>query len=151
METKHLPALIICGFPGVGKTHASRVHGWQDSDSSGFSWVSDGVRNPDFPQNYIEHLKKSRGVILASSHIQVRDALALNRLPFWIVYPEKTAKEEYIERYRSRGSAVEFLALLDKKWDEWIMGMETESRCVNRIVLGAGEYLADVDELKDKR
>lgn len=55
-----------------------------DSDSSNFSWVKDEngnntkERNPEFPKNYIEHIKSNIGkvdVIFVSSHKVVREAL----------------------------------------------------------------------------
>ena len=33
-----------------------------DSDSSLFSWIEKGVRHPDFPDNYIKHIKETSGV-----------------------------------------------------------------------------------------
>ncbi len=139
--------LLLCGFPGVGKTFASRAHGWQDSDSSRFSWISEGVRNPEFPANYIQWLRDSDGIVLVSSHLEVRDALAAAREPFWIAFPDRGAKLEYLARYERRGSHRQFLDLLSENWDAWIAGMESETRCVGRLILQRGEYLSDFADL----
>jgi hypothetical protein len=134
---------VVCGFPGVGKTKAAELLGWQDSDSSQFSWICEGERHPEFPGNYVAHLQESEGVVLASTHDIVRDALAEAEIPFILVYPSRYLKDTYLERYRARGSSEDFIMLLDKFWDEWIDEMASETRCEHRIVLKNGEYLSD--------
>ena len=143
---------VISGFPGIGKshfyTHECRDLKVSDSDSSKFSWVRPGERHPDFPQNYMQHIKTLLGevdVVLVSSHKEVRDALVAAEVEFTLVYPERGAKEQYLERYRQRGSDAAFLALLDQKWDEFLDEMETQTNCT-RIELHPGQYLSDVLE-----
>jgi hypothetical protein len=122
---------IISAFPGTGKSYYHKLHPdtTLDSDSSNFSWVKDEngnntkERNPNFPQNYIEHIKANIGkyeYIFVSSHKEVRDALLDNCLFFYVVYPDKEHKEEYIQRYKDRGNNESFIQLVDSKWDEWI-------------------------------
>ena len=60
---------IIAAFPGTGKSyyHKENPETTLDSDSSRFSWVKDSEgnntkeRNPDFPENYISHIKENIG------------------------------------------------------------------------------------------
>ena len=135
---------VVCGFPGVGKSHLSKQCRWHDSDSSKFSWLEPKVRNPAFPANYTDHIRSLSGVVLASSHLNVRDALFEAGIPFWLLYPTPDCKAEYLERYRRRGSPESFLELLDKNWDDWILGMDTEVRDAGRFLLRPGFYAADV-------
>lgn len=137
--------LPVCGFPGVGKSHAARIRGWSDSDSSLFSWSSPGVRNPEWPSNYISHLRSAGGVVLVSTHEEVRAALFLHGLPFVLCYPQRCCKDEYIGRYRSRGSAEGFCLLVEKMWDDWLYGLESDRRACRHVVLGPGQYLGDID------
>lgn len=86
IETK-----IISAFPGTGKSWLFKNYPglFLDSDSSDFSWTSPGVRNPDFPSNYITHIKQNIGKykkIFVSSHDVVRKALVENGIPFTLVY-----------------------------------------------------------------
>lgn len=119
---------IISAFPGTGKTEFYKQHSGTtlDSDSSLFSWVTiDGtkVRNPHFPDNYINHIQSNIGkyeFILVSSHKEVRDALLNNCLFFYLIYPEESRKSEFIQRYRKRGSPETFVNLIDKNWETWI-------------------------------
>ena len=54
---------IIAAFPGTGKSTYYREHSnCLDSDSSDWSWlVVDGVkeRHPEWPNNYINHIKEN--------------------------------------------------------------------------------------------
>ncbi len=139
---------VISGFPGVGKSHFFRTSALvvSDSDSSNFSWLRPGERHPDFPHNYMRHIKELLGeteVILVSSHKEVRDALVDNAIRFTLVYPQRSIKQRYMDRYRVRGSDAAFLSLLDKMWDTWIGELQEQPHC-ERIELGEGEYLSDV-------
>jgi len=126
MKTK-----IISAFPGTGKSyyHIKYPGITLDSDSSNFSWVKDEngnntkERNPEFPQNYINHIKENIGkykYIFVSSHKEVRDALLDNCLFFYVVYPNERRKDEFLERYRSRGNDEKFIQLISDNWEKWI-------------------------------
>lgn len=143
---------VICGFPGVGKStliRATKAAGLPllDSDSSTFP-------KDQFPGNYIEHIKAETvngNWILASSHGLVRDALSAAGIPFVIVVPDPALKQEYLDRYRERGSPEAFIKLLDANWYNWLGECEDyEGSCAGRVVLGKGKYIANaVDELKN--
>ena len=55
--------MVISAFPACGKSfYYSIFDDVLDSDSSLFSWIKeDGekIRNPEFPQNYFEHIKQN--------------------------------------------------------------------------------------------
>jgi len=142
-------AQVISGFPGVGKSYFTRLHGSarvHDSDSIHFSWIRPGERHPEFPQNYIQHiltLQDKVDIVLVSSHKEVRDALVTVGVEFTLVYPKREAKEQYLDRYRERGSDADFLSLLDAKWDQFLDDMEAQEHCV-KIELDPGQYLSDV-------
>jgi len=149
-ESKEKDTLVISGFPGIGKSHFFRKNEKEgksvlDSDSSLFSWIEKGVRHPDFPNNYIKHIKENLGksdIILVSSHKNVRDDLVENNIPFTLVYPSRSIKEEYLQRYIDRGSDNPFIKLLDNNWDNFLDEMEQQKGC-EKIELEEGKYLSD--------
>jgi len=145
------PLQVVCGFPGVGKSSACKVNpGWHDSDSSKFSKLPTGERHPEWPGNYIEHIRGLTGVALVSTHKEVRDALAEAGIPFAVVYPvHDDARGEYLRRYMDRGSPQGFIDRLCANWDNWIQEMLEESRAVRRFLLMAGQYLQDVAHMID--
>ena len=136
--------MIYSCFPGTGKTHHANQHGVHDSDSSEFSWVSKGVRHPKWPSNYIDHLWGLSGTIFVSSHKEVRDALSVAGMEFSVIYPSSSLKDEYLQRYRDRGSPKSFVSLLSEYWEEWVVDMSKENRCVKAVELKCGQFVSDV-------
>ena len=136
--------MVVCGFPGVGKTYA--VTHWNhpdykiyDSDSSDFSWIdkhdhSKG-RNPDFPTNYIEHIKSldnDKSFVLVSSHKDVREALRKASIDYFI-YPwlHVCNKDAYLkDRISQRDTGINsdsFVKLLSDNLVTWIKEIDTEA------------------------
>ena len=139
---------IISAFPGTGKSYYHKNHPETtlDSDSSFFSWMIDEwgdkllgldgkpMRNPQFPQNYIEHIKSNIGkyeYIFVSSHKEMREALVDNCLLFHLIYPDFDDMDVYIERYKQRGSPERFIDLVRNNWEEWIYELEDQEDCIN--------------------
>ena len=131
-------AVVISGFPGIGKSYtAMNEDSFKilDSDSSNFSWIKIGVRNPDFPNNYIEHIKLNMykaDIIFVSSHEEVRNALIKNGIDFTLVYPHKSLKNIYLARYEQRGSSKEFIEFISNNWDKFLDEIEQLWRMFNR-------------------
>jgi hypothetical protein len=119
---------IISAFPGTGKSwyHNKYPDITLDSDSSQFSWVESvggKIRNPEFPNNYIKHIKENIGkykFIFVSSHKEVRDALLENCLFFYLIYPDEDRKIEFINRFIDRGNNINFINLVSTNWENWI-------------------------------
>ena len=150
---------IISAFPACGKTYVYENFKDKvilDSDSSKFSWVIVGdqkVRNPDFPQNYINHIKENIGkadYILVSTHEDVRQALEDSRIDFYLVYPARQLKEEWIGRCFLRGSSEQFCQLIADNWDTWIDQLNEDSKKHKSLQLRSGEHLSDVIRFLDE-
>lgn len=163
---------IYSVFPACGKTwfcEHQDDYGLNilDSDSSQFSWIEtversiDGEvtkkRNPDFPNNYIQHIKDTvetglYDYIFVSSHKEVRDALDEAGIKYTIVRPEQSCLAEWVGRCYLRqlkGNNGFPIEVLVKNWDEWIgqcfeCGINHEE-----IVLTHGEYLSDILQYLD--
>ena len=135
-----------------------------DSDSSQFSWkvepLKDNqgnllrglqkVRDPDFPNNYIEHIKQNIGkydCIFVSSHASVRKALDKEGIDFTIVYPESSCKAEWVGRCFIRDKKGESGCNPDvmyNNWDQWILECAETGISHSEIILGPRKYLSDV-------
>jgi hypothetical protein len=134
---------VICGFPGVGKTSlftALKSAGFPilDSDSSLFD-------KTQFPMNYIEHIKNAleNGYwVLCSTHTVVRNALTMSGIRYVLAAPaHKYLKDEYMARYRERGSPEAFLKLMDAKWDEFMEDVWVNDKHGIHYGLAEGEFL----------
>lgn len=128
--------IIIAGFPGIGKSTAHAISSDQiaDLESSTFHWIVEkrpnGEKkvNPEWPYNYINHIKNimsDKGAkydkleyILISTHKEVLQTLVDQKIPFIIVLPH--TKEEFLKRYKNRGSSNSFIEQLDEHWDRYI-------------------------------
>lgn len=142
-----LNTLVVSGFPGVGKSYLKNNCENKiilDSDSSNFSWEDSTklVRNSEWPENYIKHIKTNIGscdILLVSSHAEVRAELS----NFILVYPDLRLKNEYIKRYEDRKSPEAFIKLLDKFYETWIKELMEQKNCVH-CVLQENQYLSNL-------
>ena len=169
-------AIIVSAYPGCGKSYfykkysvycktkntaildldndISRTLKILDSDSSKFSWIYDengkktDERNPEFPRNYIQHIKDhliKEDIIFISSHDNVRELLQKEEIPYILVYPERNARTEWINRFIKRGNPKDFVEFQEKMWDTFIDGMEDDPSPY-KICLKGNEYLEDVGD-----
>lgn len=133
---------VFSGFPGVGKSTVFRNAAGlvvADSDSSTFD-------KKEFPDNYLMHIQETRpkvDVLLVSSHNVVRDELEERGIPFHLVYPTVDQKDEYMARYKQRGSPQPFLDLMDQNWEKFIGECAQQIGCTH-VVLKPGQFLGDV-------
>jgi hypothetical protein len=113
-----------------------------DSDSSLFN-------EKDFPENYVNYIKRVRDeyqyshLVFVSSHKDVRQLLQDNGVEFTLVYPDRSLKDEYLNRYRERGSDFAFQELLVNNWDKWITSCDNDPTS-NKLILQTGQSLSDV-------
>ena len=143
--------LIICGFPGVGKTSCERWARVLDTESSAYSHIFDpekmtSRKNDEFPTNYIDmvesEMKSNRwDIILLSSHKSVRNELKLRKIKFVAVCPQIDCLPEYLGRYLKRGSDYDFMVDIANNWFRYISDIADEELC---ITLGKGQYLSDI-------
>ena len=146
---------LICGFPGVGKSHFHRAappFTVRDSDSSAFGWgagpTPNPTRDPNWVVDYIAHIKACLMTpevthVLVSSHQEVRAALVAEGMPFILVYPGPSLKEEYIQRYIARGNNPAFVTKLVSFYEVFIEGLMSQKGC-EHLILKSGQYLSDV-------
>lgn len=154
-------SIVVAGFPGVGKSVlTSKGESFDgikfiDSDSSTYSWYPNPnhpnrIRNPDFPDNYIKHIKDfmdhSNYIIFVSTHSSVLDALEKAKIPVALVYPKnRTQINEYIERYKKRGSPEQFINNIKTNWGVFLECLRKRtSHLFTHYRLDDGQYLADI-------
>jgi hypothetical protein len=147
--------VVISAFPACGKSYAfnnyQEHYSMLDSDSSEFSWIKDEhgnntkERNPDFPQNYMEHIKNNIGnvdIIFVSSHENVREAMSNSGIRFCTVYPKDSMLNEWVGRMYRRGNDEKFIQFIIDNWDSFM----SEITCGDNggfgiSKLGNNEYL----------
>ena len=141
--------VIVCGFPGVGKSRYCtsgtdlRVLDLESSDFSNIRF---------WPDNYLSYIQQTVGkneydVIFISSHDVVRHGLMEMGIPFVVATPEPWEKKKYIARYKNRGDSLEFIQLLDDNWDKWLSDINKETRVFGTRVI----WLANDETLSSER
>lgn len=146
-------SIIICAFPGSGKTyyveHNTTKEDYIDLDSNKYTLghkPNGEVRNPHFPENYIDDIKKQIGfkkIILISCHISVIKNLVKQGFKPILIYPERELLREYQERYERRKNSQPFIDLLTQNWDMFLDELHQQQGC-EHIVLKEGQYISDV-------
>ena len=162
--------LVVCGFPGVGKSHfakafrdhtsittdevLSREHHRNTND--GRVYISDRDNDSsqylkdNFPENYLNAITSfpnayDPSIQLVSTQIEVLSGLARSGIPHVVVYPARRLKLEYLQRYADRGSPDGFLRLMITKWDDFISDIEqhvlAHPELVTSIVLTENDFL----------
>lgn len=116
--------IIISGFPGVGKSFLGEDNDdFIDLDSSRYV-------GEDRWQRYKERIEDALGIykyIFVSSHQETRNILKELGLKYYVVYPDKNLKEEYLRRYKERRSPNEFIELMDKSFESFVDSIENNS------------------------
>lgn len=145
--------IVIAGFPGVGKTYEFKKYAgtntiYVDSDSSKFHWIIENgekTTDPRWPKNYEQDIISKIGTVdylCVSTHRETIDILKRLKIPYILVYPESNLKNEYIERYKKRGSDEGFINFIDKNWDYFLNDMRAASPFLSKV-LKSGQYLGD--------
>lgn len=143
---------IICGFSGIGKSTAEQKNRKiLDFESSGYSNIFENgfvvSRNKDFPKNYIDKLEElikndEAYYYLLSCHEDVRNELKARGLKYIIVLPHMEYKNEYLKRWLKRGSDIDFITQMDKRWEVMINSCVKDT--APKIYLDEHEYLSDI-------
>lgn len=138
---------VICGFPGLGKSSTANEY-IVDLDSADFM-------GPNRWEDYEEAIKEHIGrvdYILVSCHPETRAILKNLGIHYYIAYPSRELKEEYLERYRKRGDSPEFTNLLGNSFNYFINSIESDDyeSCTKIRIVKPGRYMKDVIDVISK-
>lgn len=133
---------IISGFPGVGKSHLGKR---SDNEVVVLDLESSNFKGENRWEDYKNAIKNQIGkvdILFVSSHTETRKILSELGVRFYLVYPDRSLKDEYLRRYVERGSSQEFIEMMDKNFDLFIDSIENEEvRCAKIKLIGENEYL----------
>lgn len=141
---------IILGFPGTGKSYYKEQQK-NKNDVLVCKSEPSSFQKEYFPLNYIENIKRLYGVMniifCPAENKELRDALRDDEFfktkKLYICYPDRSLKQEYIERYRDRGDNQEFVSIVANHWDAWIDEIEAEEEPFRLIKLNHDEYITN--------
>lgn len=120
--------MIICGFPGVGKSTMAKLSKWVDLESTPFKkqWL--------LYAEVAKHMSDSGYTVMVSTHEELLEALEQIEARYTVVIPPITDKGIYLKRYDMRGNNYEFIRLLDENWERWISAILKKPTVLKTIV-----------------
>ena len=130
---KPVKTIIVSAFPGCTKPYITKYENDMnfisiDLNLNQFIWIYDENGNQTIPDvnflsNYIMHIQQCIGlfdVIFVSSDEDVRNELIKQHIPFVLVYPDLSMKEEFLKRYEQRENYKYYIHSLESKYDDWV-------------------------------
>ena len=108
--------MIICGFPGTGKSTMAKFSKWVDLESTPFSRRNQWLLYAEVAK----HMSDNGYTVMVSTHKEMLDALEQIAAPYTVVIPHRMDYEIYCDRYELRGNTPEFISKVSGKWEDWI-------------------------------
>ena len=163
--------MIIAGYAGIGKTTFARKnknaldlsimpYKYSNLDEISSKYNGEKIKaspelklNPNWRYEYYDKLislfkSEFEKIIVIPTDIRIMEWLEEDGIPFTVVYPAIDLKEEYRNRYISRGNNEDFINVFIGDWDWWISMLKSQQGC-DKIELKANEYLSDVKTLME--
>ena len=135
--------VIVCGFFGIGKSSVTKYRpdvSFYDLDATGF------VKKPGWENMYVDcalALRNDYDIVALKSSDKVMNKLNELEEKYFIVYPNRYAKREFMERAIKNNYSREWIQNFFTQWDKYIEEIE-EDDSTDKIVLQSGEYLSDI-------
>ncbi len=137
------PGVIVCGFFGIGKSSVSKYRPdikFYDLDAKAF------VKQPGWEKIYVDcalALRKDYDIVAIKSSDKVMHLLNEKGIKYYLVYPNRFAKRDFMERAIKNKYSREWIEAFFLEWDRYLEEVEEED-CENKVVLQSGEYLSDI-------
>jgi hypothetical protein len=136
---------VVCAFPGTGKSilrgqYPNKIVKLTADD---YVWPMVKNRVKVYPANFIAAAINRKEVVLTDSRHDIRDCLAINKIPYIVCYPRLDDKRVYLDRYRDMGKNSAYIRMMDIMWCDLIAQIKQDGRAVKRIEIEKGNYLCD--------
>lgn len=106
--------MIICGFPGTGKTTMAKFSRWVDLESTPFR------KNWRLYAEVAKHMSDNGYTVMVSTHSELLDELELMETRYTVIIPDTDDLQIYMRRYVSRGNTTDFCKKVYDNWYNWI-------------------------------
>lgn len=133
-------AIIISAFCGTGKTYLCNT---SDRFVEFECWKYD---KDNFPENCLVDIKSNIhkvDIIFISTNPTVLIPIVKMGITVILIYPNLKLKDEYINRYKKRGSSNDFISTLSKNWERWLIEIGGLGGC-QHIILKRRQYVSTV-------
>lgn len=121
--------MIICGFPGTGKSMMARDSNWVDLESTPFK------RNWLLYAEVAKHMSDAGYTVMVSTHKELLEMLEQIEVRYTVVVPPISDEDVYVTRYDMRGNSYEFIQTIKANWKNWIHDIITHSSVLRTVVI----------------
>lgn len=121
--------MIVCGFPGTGKSMMARRSNWVDLESTPFK------KNWLLYAEVAKHMSDNGYTVMVSTHRELLEMLEQIETSYTVVVPPICDEEVYIRRYDMRGNSYEFIQTLRANWKNWLHDIITHSSVLRTVVI----------------
>lgn len=121
--------MIICGFPGVGKSMMAKFNRAIDLESTPFEkgWLRYA--------KVAKHMHDSGYVVMVSTHKELLDCFEQMEVPYTVVVPHIDDIDAYLRRYKARGNSTEFIQKVMANWDKWLDEIHSKFSVLRTVVI----------------
>lgn len=123
--------MIICGFPGTGKSMRAKFSRWVDLESTPFSRRGQWLLYAEVAK----HMSDNGYTVMVSTHKEMLVALEQIETPYTVVVPNVNDFNAYISRYEQRGNTEEFIHKICSNWNDWITEIINEPSVLKAVVV----------------
>ena len=139
-------SILICGFPGIGKTTLSEMI---RNKFKNLSVIDSEELHSDkltFPKSYVENIKNSLNkinVILSSANPLVIEELINQNIWFTLFYPSLKRKNEMIELYKLRADNEKMIKYMSQNYENIIHRYTNITSCNKIILENNGDFISN--------
>ena len=123
--------MIICGFPGTGKSTMARFSRWVDLESTPFSCRGQWLLYAEVAK----HMSDNGYTVMVSTHKEMIDALEQIEARYAVVIPPLSDLDTYRLRYDQRGNSYDFIVKLTNNWTKWISDIIDTPSVLKTVVI----------------
>ena len=121
--------MIICGFPGTGKSMMAKFSRWVDLESTPFE------KDWERYAKVAKHMSDNGYTVMVSTHRELLAMFEQMEVLYTVIIPPITDKEIYLNRYDMRGNSCDFIRQLDTNWQQWISEIVEKPTVLKTVVV----------------
>jgi len=154
-----MKGIIIAAFAGTGKSYlGEKYKNVIDLEPASYKWLFDNVSgqikesdkatskvlNPEWPMNYVNKILEevnNYDIVLIGLNRESRDILEDLGYKYYLCFPNKNEKNEYLKRFVKRGNPVEFVEKQAYYFEKELPLLYDEK--MEKMILSGSEYIED--------
>ena len=121
--------MIVCGFPGTGKSMMAKFSRWVDLESTPFE------KDWERYAKVAKHMSDNGYTVMVSTHRELLAMFEQMEVSYTVITPPITDKEIYLNRYDMRGNSYDFIRQLDTNWQQWISEIVEKPTVLKTVVV----------------